>query len=407
MRHLRIAMIGTRGIPARSGGVERHVEELSVRLAERGHDVTVFCRPGYADQTGPTYRGVRLAQLPTVHVRGGEALVHSGLGAISTHGHRFDIAHFHAMGPGLFTPLCRTFAHCAVVQTIHGLDDQRDKWGGGAQRLLRLGALLSAHVPDEVLVVSHALGEHYRERYGRYTTYLANGAPEVTEPDPTVLADLGLTGGDHLLFVGRLVPEKSPDLLLEAYRDVPGERPLVVVGDSSDTDRYVGRLRELARADPRVRLVGSRYDGELAALFAGARLFVQPSTLEGLPITLLEAAAHGLPLLASDIAPHREVLRGTAPGRATFPVGDREALAAALTSALAVDDAAAFASARGFRGDVRSRYDWEVATDVLEAGYERALRRRAGQQTPSAPRPLVDRASGPDAEERPRELAAG
>lgn len=423
MSHLRIAMIGTRGIPARSGGVERHVEELATRLADRGHDVTVFCRPGYAPDHGPSYRGVRLAQLPTVHVRGGEALVHSGLGALATHGDRFDVAHFHAMGPGLFTPVCRTLAQCAVVQTIHGLDDQRDKWGGGAQRLLRMGALLSAHVPDEVLVVSRALGEHYRERYGRYTTYLPNGAPAVAaDPDLGPLAALGLTPGGYLLFVGRLVPEKDPELLVRAYRDVPGDLPLVVVGDSSDTDGYVARLRELAAPDPRVRLVGARYDADLAALLAGARLFVQPSRLEGLPLTLLEAAAHGVPLLTSDIAPHREVLEGSAAGRGTFPTGDQGALSAALRAALATDPAVAHASARGFRGQVTARYDWEHATDVLEEAYARALRRRHGRTAgatvaataPTPPVPAVpavpaafrasDSATGP---ERPRELAAG
>ena len=404
MRHLRIAMIGTRGVPAQSGGVERHVEELSARLVDRGHDVTVFCRPGYAPDCGPTHRGVRLAVLPTVHLRGGEALVHSGLGTLSAHGHRFDVAHFHAMGPGLFTPLCRTIADCAVVQTIHGLDDQRDKWGGGARRLLGFGALLSAHVPDEVLVVSHALGDHYRERYGRYTTYVTNGVPETTPGDPQALAEHGLEPGGYLLYVGRLVPEKDPELLLRAYADVPGDRPLVVVGDSSDTDRYVERLRGLAAADPRVRLVGSRYGAELAALFSGARLFVQPSLLEGLPITVLEAAAYGVPLLASDIAPHREVV-GTAqgPGRSTFRAGDRLALTAALRTALAVDDGAARTAARAFRADVAARYDWEVATDRLEAAYDRALRRRAGR---TAPATLPTGRSARPASDLRREVAA-
>ena len=405
MRHLRIGMIGLRGVPAQSGGIERHVEELSARLVDRGHDVTVFCRPGYAPDTGPTYRGIRLRTLPTVHVRGGEALLHSGFGAIAASGHRFDIAHFHAMGPGLFTPMSRTFAHCAIVQTIHGLDEQRDKWGGGAQRLLRAGALLSAHVPDEVLVVSHALGDHYRDRYRRYTTYLTNGVPSTGPVDLGLLSGLGLTPGQFLVSVGRLVPEKDPELLIRAYRDVPGDLPLVVVGGSGDTDDYVERLQRLAAADPRVRLVGPRYGAELAALFAGARLFVQPSLLEGLPITLLEAAAYGVPLLASDIAPHREVIRRAGPGRAMFRAGDREALTAALRTSLSVDHEMASASARMFRDDVGARYDWDVATDLLEEAYQRALRHRTGERTPT-PMTLPRPASVPAAADLPRQRAA-
>lgn len=377
MRHLRIAMIGTRGIPARSGGVEHHVEELSVRLADRGHDVTVFCRPGYAPECGPAYRGVLLRSLPTVHVKGGEALVHSGLSAMSAGGRRFDVAHYHAMGPGLFTPLSRTIGRCAVVQTIHGLDDQRDKWGGGAQRLLRTGALLSAHVPDEVIVVSRSLGDHYRERYGRYTTYITNGVPELPPADLRLLPGLGLEAGQYLLFVGRLVPEKDPALLVRAYRNVPGDLPLVIVGDSSDTDGYVEELRRLASVDPRVRLMGPRFGGELAALFGGARLFVQPSRLEGLPITLLEAASSGVPLLCSDIPPHLEVLGGSSPGRTTFRTGDVASLTTALRAVLTMGEDLAFASANAFRSDVSARYDWDVATDLLEAAYLRALRRRS------------------------------
>ena len=404
MRHLRIAMIGLRGIPAQSGGIERHVEELSTRLVDRGHDVTVFCRPGYAPDTGPTYRGIRLRTLPTVHVRGGEAFLHSGLGAIAASGHRFDIAHFHAMGPGLFTPMSRTIAQCAIVQTIHGLDEQRDKWGGGAQRLLRAGALLSAHVPDEVLVVSRALGDHYRERYRRYTTYVTNGVPTTGPVDLGRLVALDLSPGGYLVSVGRLVPEKDPELLLRAYRDVPGGLPLVVVGGSGDTDAYVERLHRLEAGDARVRLVGPRYGAELAALFAGARLFVQPSLLEGLPITLLEAAAYGVPLLVSDIAPHREVIVAPGPGRAMFRAGDRDALVAALRTSLAVDPDVAFASARRFRDDVAARYDWEVATDLLEEAYERALRRRSGERAPmptALPRPT----SVPAAADVPRQRA--
>ncbi|WP_243058747.1 glycosyltransferase family 4 protein [Nocardioides sp. SR21] len=394
MNALRIAMIGLRGIPAQYGGVERHVEELSVRLVDRGHDVTVFCRHGYAPECGPTYRGVRLRELPTVHLKGAEALVHSGLGALTAGGHRFDVAHFHAMGPGLFTPWSRAFGGSAIVQTIHGLDEQRGKWGGGAQRLLRVGALLSAHVPDEVVVVSRELGEHYRERYGRYTSYVTNGVPAVTEPDLGLLADLGLTPGGYAVFVGRMVPEKAPDLLLQAYRDVPGDLPLVLVGDSSDTDGYVAQLRELAALDPRVRLVGFRYGAELAALYGGARLFVQPSLLEGLPITLLEAAAYGVPVLASDIPPHREVVGGLDAARMLFRAGDRDGLTAALTACLGADPDVARAAARRFRDEVTARYSWDVATDLLEDAYRNAVRRRRAASVPAQtdlPRELATR----------------
>lgn len=386
-RKMRIAMIGLRGLPARAGGVERHVEELSTRLAARGHDVTVFCRPGYSSGTDD-YRGVRLALLPTVPVRGGEAFVHSGLGAWAAHGDRFDVAHFHALGPGLFTPLTRALSRCAIVQTIHGLDDQRAKWGGGAQRVLRAGALFSAHVPDEVVVVSRSLGEHYRARYGRYTTYISNGVPRPQPADLARLAAFGLRPQEYLLFVGRMVPEKDPALLLRAFRDLDSTDQLVLVGDSSHTNGFMQRLRQLADEDPRVRLVGYQYGADLAALMAGARVFVQPSLLEGLPLTLLEAAAYELPVVASDIAPHLEVLGRGGPGRLIFRAGDGAALHSALAAALASDGSILRSAARELCRDVTRRYDWDVATDLLEDAYQRARERRAVRVVTAAPASL-------------------
>ena len=383
MTSLRIAMIGLRGLPAQAGGVERHVEELATRLVDRGHEVTVFCRPGYAADVGSTYRGIHLSSLPTIRARGGEALVHSGLSALATIGHRFDVAHFHAVGPGLFTPVARAFGHCAVVQTIHGMDDERAKWGGGAKRVLRAGALLSAHVPDEVIVVSRALAEHYRERYGRYTTYIGNGVPTVGQPDLARLEKLGLQPRGYLVFVGRMVPEKDPELLLRAFRDLATDQRLVLVGDSSHTDGYMARLRALTAEDPRVLLVGYQYGADLAALFAGASAFVQPSLLEGLPITLLEAAAYGVPVVASDIAPHLEVLGSGGLGRELFRAGDRGGLTAALATILGTDAVAMGAAADQLRADVSRRYDWDVATDRLEAAYHHAIgRRRPPQKAP-------------------------
>lgn len=389
MRRMRIAMIGLRGIPARAGGIERHVEELSTRLAARGHDVTVFCRPGYSGDGAREYRGVHLAALPTVPVRGGEAFVHSGLGAWATHGTRFDVAHFHAVGPGLFTPLTRALSQCAIVQTIHGLDDQRAKWGAGAKRVLRAGALFSAHVPDEVVVVSRALGEHYRQRYGRYTTYISNGMPAPAPADLGRLAAFDLQPGGYLLFVGRMVPEKDPALLLRAFRKLDTTQRLVLVGDSSHTDGFMTRLRQLAAEDARVKLVGYQYGEDLAALMAGARMFVQPSLLEGLPLTLLEAAAYELPVVASDIAPHLEVLDHAGPGRLIFHAGDGAALASSLAVGLAADGPSLRSAARELRSDVARRYDWEVATDLLEDAYERAQHRRAWRVPEGTPRSAV------------------
>lgn len=388
---MRIAMVGLRGLPATFGGIEKHVEELGRRLAERGHEVTVYCRPNYAgDLDLPTdadyvppagrrpgrYRGMTLRNLPTVQGKGVEAFVHSGLASASTIGRGFDVVHFHALGPGLFAPIPKFLTGAGVVQTIHGLDDERSKWGGLGTRLLQAGRWVSTRVPDEVVVVSRELGRVYAERHHRATVYIPNGAPTVTPipPGPT-LARFGLDAGHYALFVGRLVPEKCPDLLIRAFREVPGDARLVIVGDTANTRGYTSELQKLAAADPRVVMTGYLFGAELGEVMTSAGVFVQPSTLEGLPITLLEAAAYERPVVVSDIAPHLEVVGSSAPGHRVFPDGALGELTAAVAAELA-DPAAGADGGRELAKAVRAHYDWDAATDQLIEVYRRAARRR-------------------------------
>jgi glycosyltransferase involved in cell wall biosynthesis len=372
MKPMRIAMIGQRGLPATYGGVERHVEEFGARLAARGHEVVVFCRPGYSPEDLLEYRGITLEHnwtVPTMHL---EAFLHSLTSSVATVGRGFDVVHFHALGPGLFTPIPRALTRAGVVQTIHGLDDRRAKWGRRTQQVLRAGGWLSAHVPHEVVVVSRSLQDHYEQLHGRPVTYIPNGAPLATpRPLSTVRDELGLHGRDYVLFVGRLVPEKDPVTLLHAFREVETESRLVIVGGTSFTEEYTARVEQLAAADPRVILAGYRYSDQLAELLTNAALFVQPSLLEGLPITLLEAAAYGLPVVASDIDPHVEVVGVPAPGRQLFRAGDVGDLTATLQKMLD-EPSLTEPGAASLHRDVVQNYDWDSGTDELEAVYARA-----------------------------------
>jgi glycosyltransferase involved in cell wall biosynthesis len=223
-----------------------------------------------------------------------------------------------------------------VVQTVHGLDQDRSKWGRVASTTLGVGCWLSARVPDATVVVSRSLEEHYRVHYGRQTHYICNG---VDQPDPAIadgtLAARGLVPGSYVLFVGRLVPEKAPDLLLRAFRRIGGDdMKLVLAGGSSFTAGYVESLESLAAQDPRVVMTGYVHGIELAELYAGAAVFVLPSAVEGMPLTLLEAAAHGTPILASDIPPHREMLGADQAGRRMFRSGDEHDLTRRLRAIL-------------------------------------------------------------------------
>jgi len=376
---LRIAMIGLRGLPATWGGIERHVEELGARLVERGHSVTVYARPSYSDVPRSEYRGMRLQFLRTVNGRGVEALAHSFQSAVHALGEHYDVVHFHAVGPGLAAPLSRGLSRAAVVQTIHGLDADRVKWSGPGRTALRLGTWLSGRVPHETIVVSQDLQQHYAHVYGHSTSRIPNGVPSPEPGSADVLRDrYGLEPGSYLLSVGRLVPEKAADLLIEAFGQVADpDLRLVLAGESGDTDEFVAGLQELAGRDERVRLVGYAGGEHLAALYTHARAYVSASRLEGLPLTLLEAVAYRLPVVVSGIGPHVEVVGDEdRPAVHLAEPGSVSSYAEALNRALVADPVTERRAAQARAEQLRDVYSWDAVVEQTEAVYRRALRSR-------------------------------
>jgi glycosyltransferase involved in cell wall biosynthesis len=354
-------MIGLKGIPALHGGIERHVEELGRQLALLGHDVTVYCRRHYTppDASVP---GLTLRRLPSLNTKHLDAWSHTLAVSLEASLRRYDVYHYHALGPATLAFLPRLGGK-GVVVTVHGLDWQREKWGAAASAYLRLGEWAAARLPSRTIVVSRELERYFMRRYRRATTYVPNAVHIPGPPDFGALQPFGLTPGGYLLTVGRLVPEKGIHLLLEAYRDVETDLPLVIVGDDPH-GRYLAQLREAA--DERVRFVGYVYGPPLAAFFAGAYLYLQPSTLEGLSIALLEAMSHGAPVLASDIAPNAEALAETG---FYFPSGDVASLREELRR-LVASPAEVKAQGEAAARRVASLYSWEEVARRTAAVYE-------------------------------------
>jgi glycosyltransferase involved in cell wall biosynthesis len=366
---LRIAMIGQRGLPATYGGVEHHVEELSTRLVRRGHEVTVYCRRSYSSTASGEYRGVKLKRVPTISTRQLDALVHSGTSTLATLGTRYDIIHYHAVGPGVFSPAARALTGARIVQTIHGLDGDRAKWGRRTQLFWQGATWMSARVPHTTVVVSRALGQYYFDRLNRETVYIANGVNDPGDPPPRqLLRRWGLEDSDYLLFVGRLVPEKAPDLLVRAFSSIPGNMRLVLAGGDAFARAYERSVGEAAARDPRVVMTGYVYGESLSALYANAMAYVLPSSLEGLPLTLLEAASFGVPVVASDIPPHVEVLGHDRPGARLFRSGSVEDLTSAILRSVACrqDEKR---GAETLRKEILGVYSWDDAVVALEGVY--------------------------------------
>jgi glycosyltransferase involved in cell wall biosynthesis len=365
MRPLRVAMLGTRGMPASYGGVERAVEELSVRLADRGHDVTVYCRSQYCDSREPVVDGVKLRYLPAVDTKHLEAITHTTLATIDACARGYDIIHYHALGPSLLAPLAR-LARARVVTTVQGMDYERAKWGPLASRVLRLGAWCAGKSTNATICVSHALERRFEEDYGREVFYAPNGVTLPTEAPGG--PPFELSSGGYFLFLGRIVPEKAVHLLVEAYRRADVALPLVIAGPSSHSDEYVSQVRAAAEGDPRIRFVGAVYGPEKDALLGNALALCQPSDLEGLPITLLEAMSHARPAVVSDLPEHLEVVGDTA--GVVFRKGDAEDLARAVEYAAGHRDELEIMGLKAL-AIVAERYDWEAIVSQVEAVYER------------------------------------
>ena len=399
---LHIAMVGQKGLPATFGGIEHHVENIGARLVERGHRVTVYCRSTYSEVLVQEHRGMRLVAAPTIGTKHLDAIVHSATSTGKALSAGADVVHYHGIGPGLVAPIPRFLSRSSVVMTVHGLDHQRAKWGAAAQAVLGAAHWMSGRVPDELVVVSRDLVEHYRGRRGLEATYVPNGVV----PHPQVGADLldqfGLRPGRYAVCVGRLVPEKRADLLIKAFRQVEGDHRLAIVGDSSFSDDFSRHLRDLAADDPRVVFTGFAYGATLAALYQHAGVFVQPSALEGLPLTLLEAVSYDCPVLVSDIPPHREVVgRGSSRHR-TVPVDDLAGLTSALSRMLGAGHAPD-PVADELRSAVVSHYSWDTAVLELEQVYLRSLaRRRRSPARHHSPRQGTRRADDSVLQEGPR-----
>jgi len=304
---MKIAVMGTIGIPAKYGGVERHVEELYTRLAERGHQITVFCRSFYTE-TGGLYRGIRLVRLPTIRTKHMENLVHTSLATMVALGHDYHLVHYHAMGPALFSLIPKLRGMRSAV-TLHGLDWQRDKWGPLARRVLQLGENAAVRFPDTTVVVSRTMQEYLRRKYRKEARYIPNGVniPSPASPaSPEPLRHLGIESGRYILFASKLSPEKGCHYLIDAFKQVRTDHRLVIAGGSRHSDDYISSLK--ARAGPEVLFLGFVWGEVLEALFTHAYLFVQPSTIEGLAISVLEAMSYGKCVVCSDIPENREVI---------------------------------------------------------------------------------------------------
>ena len=317
---LKIAMIGHKRIPSREGGVEIVVDELSTRMVKLGHQVDAYNRSGYHvsgkkfdEKRGRIYEGVRLITIPTFHNSSLNAVVYSFLATIVATAKAlaggYDVLHYHAEGPCMMLWIPKLFG-IHVVATIHGLDWQRAKWGNFASKMLKQGEKTAARHADEIIVLSKNVQEYFQETYQRHTVYIPNGIsrPQHREAD-LIQERFGLEKDAYILFLARIVPEKGLHYLIDAYRQLDTEKKLVIAGGCSHSQEYMDEIRRICATDHRIVLTGFVQGRELEELYSNAWLFVLPSDIEGMAISLLEAMSYGNCCLVSDIPENTEVIQ--------------------------------------------------------------------------------------------------
>lgn len=369
-KKFRVAMIGHKRIPTREGGVEIVVEELATRMAERGIEVDAFNRRdiGVLEQSSlpKEYKGVRIINIPTFRQSALNAFVYSVLASFRALFGRYDCLHYHAEGPCAMIWLPKLFGK-RVVATVHGLDWQRAKWGGFSTWYIKQGEKAAAKFADEIIVLSENNRKYFLDNYNRETRFIPNGMSikERSYPPELIREKFGLEKDGYILFLARIVPEKGLHYLIEAFRNIKTDKKLVVAGGLTHGNEYVEKIKKMAEPDDRIILTGFVQGEMLDELFDNCLVYVLPSDIEGMAMSLLECVSYRTPCLVSDIPENLEVVGGYMP---SFKQGSAESLRQELEKAL---DGSIKNVDPACYNQILRRYDWEDIVTKTTALYEK------------------------------------
>jgi glycosyltransferase involved in cell wall biosynthesis len=315
---MRIAMIGQKGIfVVRNGGIEKHVEDLSLRLAKLGHEVFVYSRPHYMPenlQKSTTYKGIHFILKSSIKTKYLDTISHVFVCTLHALFQKYDIIHFHGVGPSLLAFLPRLFKPKAkVVVTFHSIDRFHKKWGSFARRILEFGEWTSCKYPHKTIVVSKTLQKYCKERYNKETVYIPNGITIKEVVPDHILQKWNLEREKYILTVARFIKHKGIHYLIQAFNELAQNSQiknwkLAIVGDAPYPDPYKKMITKLAETNPNIIFTGYQTKEALAQLFSNAYLYVHPSEFEGLSITILEAMGYGRCVLCSNIPENLEAI---------------------------------------------------------------------------------------------------
>jgi glycosyltransferase involved in cell wall biosynthesis len=355
---MRIALLGTRGIPARYGGFETFAEELSVRLAARGHRVTVYCRQ---KPDGPAYRGVRLLHLPAIRHKYVETVAHTGLSTLDLFFRRFDAVLYCNAANAVFTWVPRLLGMPTALN-VDGLERHRKKWNFLAKNWYRLSEWLATWCPSATVTDAERIREYYRQRYGKDSTFIPYGAETGKLAACDAVRALGLEPGRYVLYVSRLEPENNALMVREAFEKVHTDFKLAIVGDAPYAAAYIRQVRDTR--DPRIVFPGAIYGEGYAQLQSHCAVYVQATEVGGTHPALIEAMGRGALVLYLETPESVE-----AAADAAVPFGRDLAERLQWAVDLPEDERARWGGRAMER--IEKLYSWDVVTDAYENLFRR------------------------------------
>jgi glycosyltransferase involved in cell wall biosynthesis len=366
---MKIAILGTRGIPANYGGFETFAEQLGTRLAARGHEVTVYGRKHYSTNQSRTYNGVKLVILPTIRHKYFDTVVHTFLSVLHASPRKYDFILICNAANSIFAFIPRLFGTPTLVN-VDGLERKRKKWNWIGQTYYLISEWLSTFLPTAIVTDAQVIQDYYATRYKKESEMIAYGAEVARRAAPEKLIAFGLRPNQYVLYVSRLEPENNAHLVIEAYKRVKTDLPLVIVGGAPYAEEYIAQLK--STKDSRVRFLGFVFGEDYRALQQNAYCYVHATEVGGTHPALIEAMGAGNCALTLKTPENLEVI-----GDAGIIYDSVDGLAAQLQRVIN-DPSMIVEYRRRAMARVIQFYNWEQITDR----YEELLARLAGVEAP-------------------------
>jgi glycosyltransferase involved in cell wall biosynthesis len=352
---MRIALLGTRGIPANYGGFETFAEELSIRLVKRGHQVTVYCREKYPE---PRYRGVNVVYLPSIRHKYFNTLAHTCVSTFHLLAHRVDVALYCNAANAIFTILPRMLG-MPVVLNVDGIERKRKKWNAFAKAWYLMSERLATFLPNEIVTDAEVIEAYYRSVYRKRSTFIAYGADTIREESTGALDQLGLEKKGYFLYVSRLEPENHALTVRRAFEKVPTKLKLALIGSAPHADDYIRQVRDTQ--DPRIVMPGAIFGKGYRELGSHCFAYVQATEVGGTHPALIEAMGRGALVIYRSTPENVEVCGDTG-----LPFSDESELVARMRQASGMSEAERANYGQRAEAHVKARYDWEVITTQYE-----------------------------------------